>query len=444
MSQPVSRRDLFRTVGAGAASLAVPAVFVGAASAQQPTAETSPNARPRLALIGCGGMGQYDATVAQQFADIVAVCDVDADHAGQASEKFGKAKVYYDFRQVCDLPDVDVVLNATPDHWHTLVNLRAIASGKDVYSEKPLTLTLDEGKRLVAAVRSSDRILQTGTQQRSDATFQHAAQMVRDGKLGKISRVTTWIPMGLHDGPFAPAPAPQQLNWDFWQGQTPAMSYVPQRCHGKFRYWWEYGAGTVTDWGAHHNDVALWGLGKEQTGPVRIEGEALVDTVPGGFTTPSQFRIRYEYADGIEHICTTTSANGWAGAVLGEPQAGERYHGVQFEGERGWLYVSRESILDASDPDLIRDAPARERFRNASVDHMANFFACAQSRERPVADVEIGHRSVSVCHLGAISMRLGRPLQWDPVAEDFVGDPEASGMRAREQRAPYTYDMALA
>jgi predicted dehydrogenase len=388
-------------------------------------------------------MGTHDAGLAQKFGDIVAVCDVDESRRTKLADTFKGAKAYDDYRKVCDLKDLDVIINATPDHWHTLVNLRAIGAGKDVYGEKPLTLTIDEGKRLVAAVRKSGRILQVGSQQRSDKTFRLACELVRNGRLGKIERVRTWLPMGLHDGPFKPQPVPKELNWDVWQGQTAVHDYMPERCHVKFRYWYDYSGGTMTDWGAHHNDIAQWGLGRERSGPVSIEGQALEEPVPGGFTAASQYRIKYVYDDGVELICSSTSANGWAGSVQGKPKPGEKYHGVQFEGPDGWIYVSRGDTLEASDPALIETPLAADAKRlYASNDHMANFFECVRTRQAPIAEVEIGHRSVSVCHLGVISMRLGRKLAWDPQAETFRDDADANAMLVREMRKPYTYEEA--
>jgi predicted dehydrogenase len=431
-----SRRDVLKT-----ASLALPAWFLNELPRATAAEEKSPNERFKIALIGCGGMGTHDAKLAQKFGDIVAVCDVDETHRGQALENFKGAKAYDDYRKVCDLPDIDAIINATPDHWHTLVNLRAVHSGKDVYSEKPHTLTIDEGKRLVEAVRKTGRVLQVGSQQRSDNTFRLVCELVRNGRLGKLERVRTWLPEGLHGGPFATQPVPKELNWDVWQGQTAVHDYVPERCHVKFRYWYDYSGGTMTDWGAHHNDIALWGLGKERSGPVSIEGQALSEPVPGGFTAASRYRVKYLYDNGVEHICSSTSANGWAGSVIGKPKEGEKYHGVQFEGPEGWIYVSRGDTLEASDKALIdTPLPAGSTRLYVSDDHMANFFDCVKTRKAPVADVEIGHRSVSACHLGVISMRLGRKLAWDPEAERFKDDADANAMLVREMRKPYTYE----
>jgi len=437
-----TRRDVLRSATAAAVTAALPKWFVeicSPASAQV----TSPNERPRVALVGCGGMGTFDAKFAERFGDIVALCDVDEARLQKTREHFKRAEPYRDYREVCDMPGLDIVINGTPDHWHTLINLRAIRSGKDVYSEKPLTLTIDEGKRLAAAVKETGRVLQTGSQQRSDKTFRLACELVRNGRVGKVERVRMWLPTGLREGPFAAQPVPDGLDWDFWQGQTPEVAYMPQRCHSTFRYWWDYSGGTMTDWGAHHNDIALWGLGKERSGPVSIEGAAKVEPIPGGYTAASQYSVKYVYDDGVEHFCNSTSANGWAGGVLGEPGPGEKYHGVQFEGPEGWIYVSRGGTLEASDPALVSTPlPANAERLYASDDHMGNFFECVNSRKAPVADCEIGHRSASLCHLGVIAIRLGRKLAWDPQAEAFKDDAEATGMLAREMRKPYTYESA--
>ena len=436
------RRQILKTAGAVALGTALPGWFTERSS-DAVAQSTTPIERLKVALIGCGGMGTVDAKLAERFGDVVAICDVDQNRLDAAQQRFKGAKTYKDYRQVCDLPDLDVVINGTPDHWHTLINLRALHSGKDVYSEKPLTLTIDEGKRLVAAVKKTGQVLQTGSQQRSDKTFRLACELVRNGRVGKVERVRVWLPTGLREGPFAEQPVPQGLDWDFWQGQTLSVPYIPQRCHVTFRYWWDYSGGTLTDWGAHHNDIALWGLGKERTGPASVEGTARVEPVHGGYTAASQYSVKYVYNDGVEHFCHSTTANGWAGAVLGEPGPDEKYHGVQFEGTDGWIYVSRGEKLEASDPDLVSTPlPADAERLYASDDHMANFFDCVRSRKAPVAEAEIGHRSASLCHLGVIAVRLGRKLSWDPQAERFTDDLEANGMLAREVRKPYSYDSA--
>src|SRR5215468_9391501 len=218
------RRREFLKATAGAALL--PAWFLEESrSFAQPPPPRGVNERPSIGLIGCGGMGRGDAKNASRFGKVLAVCDVDAKHAGEASQMFGGAKVHKDFRKLLEDKKIDVVINATPDHWHTLINLAALKAAKDTYSEKPLTLTIDEGKRLGAAVRASGRVLQTGSQQRSDARFRLACELVRNGRLGKLSAITTILPAGLNQGPFKPAAVPKELDWDFYQGQAPRHDY---------------------------------------------------------------------------------------------------------------------------------------------------------------------------------------------------------------------------
>ncbi len=421
-----------------AAGAAVPAVIVGSRTQADEPAKAAD--RPKVALIGCGGQGRGDAKNAARFGTVVAVCDVDESQAAKAAGEHKGAKTYTDFRKLLDRKDVEVIINATPDHWHTLINLAALKAGKDIYSEKPLTLTIDEGKRLVAAVKDSKRVLQTGSQQRSDAKFRLACQVVRAGRLGKLARVTTILPAGPVEGPFKPAPVPAGLDWEFWQGQAPRHEYTPRRCHLWFRYWLDYSGGTLTDWGAHHNDIALWAMGLDRSGPTTVEGRVLTKPVPGGFTAPGEYEIEYTYANGVRHRCTTTTANTIFGTKGRDPKPGERLHGVLFEGPDGWLYVTRGKI-EASKPELLKE-PVTEKEAKIYVsnDHMGNFFECVRTRKAPICEAEIGHRSVSVCHLGGIALRLGRKLTWDPAREEFPGDKEANAQLSREMHKPWGYD----
>src|SRR5262249_18562399 len=206
----------------------------------------------------------------------------------------------------------------------------------------------------VAAVRDSKRILQTGSQQRSDHRFRLACELVRNGRLGKLTHVTTILPSGLRGGPFQPSPVPEGLDWDFWQGQTPNHEYVKERCHFSFRYWYDYSGGTMTDWGAHHNDIALWGMGLDRSGPVTVEGRALVESVPGGDTAASEYEVNYTYANGVTHRCASTTINGPAGQVQRQPQPGELPNGVKFEGTDGWIFVTRGRI-EASRPEILSE-----------------------------------------------------------------------------------------
>jgi predicted dehydrogenase len=385
-------------------------------------------------------MGRGDATLASRFGDIVAVCDVDEKHLNDAAKQFSKdgktPEKFSDFRKVMQRSDVHVIINATPDHWHTLVNLAATNAGKDVYGEKPLTLTIDEGKRIVQAVRQHKTVFQTGTQQRSDARFRLACELVRNGRLGRLKEATVWLPAGLREGPFKPVAVPPELNWDFWLGQAPEVPYMPQRCHLYFRYWYDYSGGTMTDWGAHHNDIVRWAL--DVPGPVAVEGKALAQPIPGGYTAISEYNVRFTYPNGVLHNVRTTKADNIFGAV--EEPDGQR-NGIRFEGSDGWIWVNRGN-LRASDPALLTTPLAEGAHRlYKSDDHMANFFDCVQSRKLPIADVEAGHRSASICHLGAIALRTGLKLKWDAAKEEFVGDNSKDGNAyvAREMRKAYDY-----
>ena len=399
------------------------------------------NDRPGVVLVGCGGMGTVDALNAANYGDVVAVCDVDAEHAAAAAAKLtveGKAppQIYRDFRRMLERSDVQIVLNGTPDHWHTLVNLGAIRAGKDVYSEKPLTLTIDEGRRLVTETRKHGRVLQTGTQQRSSQRFRMACELVRNGRIGRLQDVKVWLPAGLREGPFATAADPAALDWDFYQGQAPRVDYVPERVHVKFRFWYDYSGGTTTDWGAHHIDIASWAIG--QTAPVKVEATRLSEPIPGGFTAVSDYEVRLTYRDGVRLTVATTRDDDIFGRVA-NPQ-GQR-NGLRFEGTNGWIWVNR-SELRASDPELLRTPLAADALRlPVSNNHMENFIDCVRTRRDPICDVEVGHQSAMVCHLGTIALRTGRALNWDPEAERFTGDHAAEGNAhvAREMRAPYDY-----
>ncbi len=442
----ISRRSFLKRCAVVAAATGLPLWFVQRelAAADAPAKKRpSPNDRPGIALVGCGGMGKHDATLAYEFGDIVAVCDVDDTHAAAAVEQFtveGKApKSYHDVRKLLERDDVHAIIHATPDHWHSLVNMTIARAGKDVYSEKPLTLTIDEGRHVIKAVRDHRIVLQTGTQQRSNQRFRLACELVRNGRIGRLKEANVWLPAGLREGPFATAPVPAGLDWNFWQGQTPALAYVPQRCHTYFRYWYEYSGGTMTDWGAHHNDIAYWAIGL--LAPRQVRSERRSEPIPGGYTAIADYAVYYTYENGIAlNIRSTRDDN-----IFGEPvkKDGQR-NGIRFEGTDGWIWVNRQGI-SASDPELLKTPlPDHAIHLYVSDDHMGNFFDCVRSRKDPICSVETGHRSATMCHLGAISLRTGHALTWDYDAEKFTGDhaDEANTYLAREMRAPYDYSFA--
>jgi predicted dehydrogenase len=441
----VSRRAFLRRCATVAAATGLPLWFVERrlAAAESPAPrKPSANDRPGVALIGAGPQGTNDARNAANWGDVLVVCDVDSKRAAEAAAKLtaeGKPapEIVSDFRRVLERDDLHALINGTPDHWHTLVNLGAARAKKDVYAEKPLTLTIDEGRRLVRAVASSGIILQTGTQQRSSPRFRLACELVRNARLGKLISADVWLPAGLREGPFKAAEVPKELNWDFWLGPAPFTPYMPQRCHRTFRFWYEYSGGTMTDWGAHHNDIAYWAIGL--VAPREVSSRVLTQPIPGGYTTFSDYEVGYTYANGVQlRIHTTRDDSIFGAKVVADGQR----NGIRFEGTQGWLWVNRDRIV-ASDPEILK-APLPEGAVRLyeSKNHMENFFDCMKSRQPPICDAETGHRSATMCHLGAISLRTGRTLAWDAATEKFTGPhaAEANAHIARKLRAPYGYD----
>lgn len=405
------------------------------------TKDAAPSDRPVVGSIGVGGQGTGIMNQAHQshLGQVAAVCDVDQKHAERARDaiekKGGKAEVYADFRKLLERPDINIVTIGTPDHWHTKIAIEAMLAGKDVYCEKPLTLTIAEGQQLIKVAEQTKRILQVGTQQRSQSnlTFLRAVATARSGQLGKLSKVTVSLPLSTPEGdkagPFATKPAPENLDWEVWLGQTPKVEYCPERCHFTFRWWYEYSGGIVTDWGAHHMDIAQWTLDAERSGPLTIDGsQTKLPMVENGYNTPRNPVIVYTYPGDV--IVEITTGN----------------EGVLIEGEKGRIYVNRGRVTGKPIEDQEQDKSLQDQ-TNAMMtklyhgskpgSHMANFFEAVKNRTQPVSDVVSQHRSVSACHLGNISVRLGRKLAWDAAAEKFVGDDEANKMLSREQREPY-------
>jgi predicted dehydrogenase len=424
-SQPNRRRFLQTASGLLASGLVTPYW-----TARRSRAEPSRNDRYLLGAIGVGGRGTGIAKQAARFGDMVAVCDVDRQRAERARQAFGgKAEIYGDYRKLLERQDIDAVTIGTPDHWHTAIALAALRAGKDVYCEKPLTLTVNEGKLLIKAVAETQRVFQVGTQQRSNARFRQACELVRNGRVGKLQKVTVSLPRSTRvGGPFPIKPVPEALDWEQWQGQAPEHAYSPERCHHDFRWWYEYSGGIMTDWGAHHMDIAHWAMGVEQGGPISVEGKVSdadrermnAARQSNSFNTAAEFTVEFLYPDDVQ-----------VQVVLGD-------EGVLFEGDAGRLYVNRGRITGKPVEELAeRPLPADAVKLYQSDNHMGNFFACIKSRETPISDVVSQHRSVSACHLANISLRLGRKLRWDAAKEEFVGDDEANDMLSRPQRSPY-------
>jgi predicted dehydrogenase len=391
-----------------------------------------------MGAIGTGsrGLGVMD-NAKRAGGRFIAACDVDAGHRWSGAKKCvgGEGAQYVDFRELLDRDDIQAVTVVTPDHWHALIAIEAMKRGKDVYCEKPLSLTVAEGRAMVEAARKYDRVFQTGSQQRSDDRFRLACELVRNGRLGKIQTVETRIGENPKGGPYPTAPVPEGLDWNLWMGPTPEVDYVERRCHYEFRWWYEYSGGKVTDWGAHHNDIAQWGLGTDETGPVEVASERIGEPVnePNSYNCPIDFKITYTYGKDVTPVCDGTQV-----VCTG---AGE--NGIKFIGQDGaWIFVDRSKI-EASDPKLLEEPlPEGATKLEVSRDHMKNFFEAVASRNRPICDVAIGHRSATVCHIGNISLRLGgKKLVWNPSDERFFGDALANPMLSREMRQPWKLEV---
>lgn len=404
-------------------------------------ASASPSERVTVGLIGCGDLGRRhhlsSKILKHPNLDCVAVCDVDHNHVNQAAkmilDRTGKRPgVYHDFRKLLERKDIDAVFVVTPDHWHALCAIAAMEAGKDIYCEKPLTLTIDEGKKMVATARRYGTVFQTGNMQRSDVRFRQAVELVRNRKIGKIKTIYTYIGV-VPDAEWEPYQTPPaDLDWDFWLGPTPWAEYFPGRCHYKFRWFSEYSGGKMTDWGAHHNDQAQWALDMDKSGPVSVEGTGKT-FANGPYNAIKSFEVHYRYANGVDLFCASRPKTD-------TPDK----NGIRYEGTNGWIFVNRSKI-EASDPELLKwePGPNDKRVINTGTsddnwaNHYGNWIECIKTRQRPICDVEVGHRTATVCHLGNIAMTLGRLLKWDPAAEQFVGDDEANSMLSRPMRAPW-------
>lgn len=395
------------------------------------------NDRPLVGQIGCGGQGNGITNRARRFGDIVAVCDVDAHRAEAAKAKQGegKAEIFSDYRKLLDRKDIEVVTIGTPDHWHTKIAIEAMKAGKDVYCEKPLTLTIDEGKLICKVVKDTGRVFQVGTQQRSQdgSRFLTAIALAQHGRLGKIKAVTCSIGGAPASGPLKKETPPDHLDWEKWLGQAPLVDYIPRRCHYEFRWWYEYSGGKMTDWGAHHVDIATWLIGEDHSGPISVAGEAThpvpfengYPTLDNQYNTATAFKVTCKYKSGVEVIIRHDMQNG-----------------ILVEGEDGRIFVSRgalkgKPVEDLKDNPLPEDAITKLYKGKEPGDHMGNFFACLKTREQPISDVFTHHRAMTTCHLANIAIRLGRALKWNSETEQIEGDDEANAWQKRTQRKGY-------
>lgn len=427
------RRNFLKTIGA---AVSAPLIL--------PSFGSMPSERITVGCIGMGrmGMGDLSDLMGCEGVQVVAVCDVDSRRLEAARDRverryavgsrdgaFSGCAAYGDFRELIARQDIDVVQIVTPDHWHAIPALAAARAGKDIFLQKPMTYTIEEGRMLSDAVRHSGRVLQVGSQQRSDSRFRFASELVRNGRIGQLRRVKIGVGADPSGAIERPMPVPPELNYEMWLGPAPWAEYTEERVHPQIGYdrpgWLrisDYCLGMITGWGAHHIDIAQWGMGTEHTGPVEIEGSG-VFPLDGLWNVHGTFRVEYTYANGVKVICTDTKQN---------------KSGVVFEGTEGWVAVDRGSI-DANPLSLLKTVIRPDEIHLvASRHHKQNFLDSVRMRRDPIAPVEVGHRSCSACILGWIAMTLGRKLEWNPEQEKFVGDDVANRMLSRPMRAPWS------
>jgi predicted dehydrogenase len=447
--QRVTRRDFLKKAAGAAGSMVVFPYIVRSAALGKARA-VAPSNRIVMGCIGVGNQGTNDmrGLLGDERVQVVAVCDVNRESGGYwnnavggreparriVEEHYGKEKAsgtykgcagYEDFRELIAREDIDALLIALPDHWHSIPVIEAARAGKDIYGEKPLSLTIAEGRAMSDAVRRYGRVFQTGSQQRSDRNFRRACELVRNQRIGKLQTVRCGLPGGTPDiskmgSRDKPESVPEGFNYDMWLGPAPYAPYCPARCHVNFRWILDYSGGQVTDWGGHHPDCAQWGMGTENTGPVEIKNAKGDFAADGLYDTARDFYFECIYENGVKLIVSSRERGG-----------------VTFEGTEGKVWADRgrhdaepKSILDSQiGPNEI------QLYR--SDNHFRNFIDCVISRDEPAAPIETAHRSITIGHFGNIAMRLGRDLKWDPDKEQFVGDEEANRTLVRAMRGPW-------
>ena len=391
----------------------------------------APSNRIVMGAIGVGGqgtgnMGQFLGMPDVQF---VGVCDVDSNNAARAKkmidERYGNqdCRAYGDYRELLARGDLDAVSMATPDHWHAVTAIAAARAGCDMYGEKPLTHSLGEGRALVDAFNQYGRVWQTGSWQRSTDNFYQGALRVRNGRLGKVVRIEVGLPTGGKCGPVTYKDPPPNLNYDMWVGPSRYKPYCDKRTHWDWRWQLDFGGGQMMDWIGHHGDIAHWGMGWDNTGPVSIEGAGVYPD-EGIWDAAMTYSFTATYADGTEMIVANAH--------------GDHRMGTKWIGENGhWIWVDRGN-QDSYPKNLLTDPVSPSEIQLIrSNNHFRNFIDCVKTRQATITPAETAHRSASIGHLGQIAMLLGRKLKWDPAAETFAGDPTATRMLNPALRAPW-------
>jgi len=425
-----------RTLLKGAA-IGLTAPYIVSASALGAGGRPAPSNRNTVGFIGVGGQGtgrNLRGFLAEPDAQCLAVCDVDPAHRENAKSlaerqysremadgMYKGCAAYNDFREVIGRADIDSICISTPDHWHALMSLMAIRAGKDVICEKP-TVTVQEGRTVADAVARYGTVFQTATEDRSIAVYHRMAELVRNGRVGRLQRIIVGLPSGpAQPGDPTPKPVPEGFDYDLWLGPAQWAPYCPARIHFNFRWITDYSGGMLPDWGCHLFDTAQWGNDTERTGPVEVEGTGDRHS-RGLYDTFYKFNLTYRYASGVELIVESTGP------------------AIRFEGADGWVGNKGWCApVQASSPEILRSVigPHEVHLFTCPAAEHRNFLDCVKSRRDPYFPAEVGHRVATICHIGNIAMTVGRKLRWDPAAEEFPGEPEANRYLARAMRAPW-------
>ena len=446
----INRRNFIqRTSVTVATAIAVPTII--SACARGKNGHVSPSDRINLAFIGSGNQAMNDIRdfITDKRVQIVGVCDVNKQSTGYwdgkpggrevginlvndtysqlYGKKYNSCRGFEDFREVIANKEIDDVEVVVPDHWHSIPVLMAARAKKDIYCQKPLALTIPEGRAMVNAVKKYGVIFQTGSQQRSDENFRRVCELVRNGRLGKLQTVECGLPSGTPDygrtgNQTESIPVPAGFDYNTWLGPAPDAPYCPARTHVNFRWVLDYSGGQVTDWGGHHQDIAQWGMDTERTGPVRIQNSKAQWAVHPVWNTATEYYFECLYANGVKLIISNQLRGG-----------------VTFRGTKGWAWVNRGKTSYQFFPENLKDSVIAdsEIHLYKSDSHFRNFIDCVISRKETIAPAEIGHRSITMSHLGNIAMKLQQDLDWDPVAEKFIGNDLANSMLSRKMREPW-------
>ncbi len=420
----LDRRTFLRRSASGAAGLGLFSIVPAFGQDGTP----KPSNMVTMGCIGMGGMGNGNMGSFMRLPDVkvVAVCDVDRNHAAAAKKKVDEkykttdCASYTDFRELLARDDIDTVCISTPDHWHAIPAILAARSGKDVYGEKPFSHTLVEGRAMVTALTEYGRIWQNGSWQRSVDNFRHAAELVRNGRIGKVVKIEIGLPSGKASGPVKFEDPPPELDYELWLGPGRWAPYCKDRCHYNFRYQYNYGGGKLMDWVPHHGDIAHWAMDWDESGPESITGTA--DWPEGGiFDAPLNYDLTLRYAGGVEMLISNKIRMG-----------------CKWTGEDGrWIYVTR-GATDASPKSLLEERIGPDEAQlYKSTSHHRNFIDCVKTRQPTVTPAETAHRSACIGHLGNIAMRLGRTIRWDPVHEKILNDPGAESLLGHPLRSPW-------